>query len=80
MDAVYPGCLTSPAFLNALLYSVLHTINMGKSTPESLRLKGKALQNLNMTLSSPNPYMSHADIGAVMILHGVAVCLSLSID
>lgn len=80
MDAVYPGCLTSPAFFNALLYSVAHTANMGKSTPESLQLKGKALKNLNMTLSSTNPCMNHADIGAVMILQGVAVCSPTSVD
>jgi hypothetical protein len=72
MDAVFPGCLSAPAFLNALLFSVVQMINKGKPTLEGLRLQGRALQCLRRTFASSTWNLSHPDIGAVMILQGVA--------
>ena len=71
MDAIYPGCFTSPAFLNALLYSVVQTANKGMTTLDGLRLLGKALQSLGQSISSKGG-LHPAEFGAIMILQGVA--------
>jgi hypothetical protein len=73
MDVVFPECLNAASFMNALLYSVVLMENKGRSTLESLRLHGMALQHLHHTMSSSKPNLTHSDVGAIMILQGVAV-------
>lgn len=71
MDMVFPGCLECPAFLNALLYSVVQMANKGRTTVEGLHLLGKALQSLSQAVSGRN-HPRYAEIGAILILQGVA--------
>ncbi len=68
---VFPGCFECPAFLNALLYSIVQMANRGQTTMEGLRLLGRALQNLGQCITSGSG-LRHSQIGAVMILQGVA--------
>ncbi len=72
MHAVFPHSEEEPAFLNALLYSVVQTINRGKSTIEGLSLQARTIALLNEKLSLPLPTLSPADIGAIMILKTTA--------
>ena len=72
MHAVFPHSEEEPAFLNALLYSVVQTTNRGKSTIEGLSLQARIISLLNEKLSSPLPTLSPADIGAIMILKTTA--------
>jgi hypothetical protein len=72
MDVVFPECLIAPAFLNALLYSVIQTSSRGRFTSEGLQLQGKALQYLRQSVLTSKTGLSYSDIGAIMILHGVA--------
>lgn len=74
MDVVFPACLTSATFMNALLYSIVQTANKGKLTSEGLCLLSKALKCLRQTVASSDS-LTHADIGAMMILQGVAASL-----
>jgi hypothetical protein len=73
MTAVFPNCLTAAGFLNALMYSILQTMNGGEITSEGLRLQAKALQCLRQAVSSS--ILNYADVGAIMILQGVAVSI-----
>jgi hypothetical protein len=72
MDVVFPECLNTAAFLNALLFSIIQMANKGKSTSEAMRLQGDALQCLRRTLSSTTSGLCYPDVGAIMILQGVA--------
>ena len=72
MHAVFPHSEEEPAFLNALLYSIVQTTNRGHSTIESLSLQARIIALLNDKLSSPFPTLSPADIGAIMILKTTA--------
>jgi hypothetical protein len=46
MDTVFPGCLAEPVFLNALVYSITHTLSAGEVTVEGLRLEAKVIEHL----------------------------------
>ena len=72
MHAVFPHSEEEPAFLNALLHSVVQTTDRGKSTIEGLSLQSRIIALLNEKLSSPLPLLSPADIGAIMILKTTA--------
>ena len=74
MEAVFPGCLAATAFVNALIYSIVYTANKGQVSVEGLRLQGKALQSLHNSFNLPGLNLSYSDIGAIMVLQGVAVC------
>ena len=73
MKAVFPRCLETKAFVNALLYSIVQATNKGQSSVEGLKLKGNALQSLHHSLTSEGRTLHHSDVGAVIILQGVAV-------
>lgn len=74
METVFPACLSEPAFLNALLYSIVQTLNLGRPTVEGFRLKGKAIDCLNQKLSSnDDKFMGTSVMGAIMVLKGTAV-------
>ena len=73
MDAVFPGCLAEPAFLNALIYSISHTLSAGEVTVEGLWLEGKVIEHLNTKLTDTNQMLNPTVVGAMMILKGIAV-------
>jgi hypothetical protein len=73
MDTVFPGCLAEPVFLNALVYSITHTLSAGEVTVEGLRLEAKVIEHLNTKLTDTDQMLNPAVIGAIMILKGVAV-------
>ena len=72
MHAVFPHSEEEPAFLNALLYSMIQTTNRGKPTTEGVSLQARIIKLLNLKLSSLDPSLSQADIGAIMILKTTA--------
>lgn len=73
MEAVFPGCLKATAFMNALLYSIVQAANFGHVSVEGLKLQGKALRHLSRSLTTPGSCPTYSDIGAMMVLQGVAV-------
>ena len=80
VDAVFPGCLESTAFLNAMVYSIVQTTNEDRFTSEALRLKGKALECLRIATSSADQALTYSDIGAIMVLKGDAVSVKYFAD
>ena len=72
MEDVFPGCLTNVAFMNALLFSILQTIHKGNTTFTALTLRGRALRNLQNSLLAMPKSLTHAEVGAVLVLHGAA--------
>lgn len=73
MDVVFPGCLTSVSFLNALIYSVVQAANSGNLSTEGLKLQGAAIRNLIGSMTTSKNGLGYSEIGAIMILQGVAV-------
>lgn len=69
MDAAFPGCMVTPSFMCALLYSIVQMQNKGRASSEALTLHGMALNGLRQTVQNKATY---ADVGAIMILQGVA--------
>jgi hypothetical protein len=72
IQAVFPGCMDEPVFLNALAYSMVQILDRGRITVESLNLKGKTVQLLNEKLASTLQCPDTLVIGAIMILKSVA--------
>lgn len=72
MNSVFPLCLSSHAFLNALVYSIVQASNRGKVTLEQLRLKSRTIAALHETIISRDNSLTAASVSTIMILRGVA--------
>ncbi|KAJ9603315.1 hypothetical protein H2200_012093 [Cladophialophora chaetospira] len=70
--SVFPECLSNPAFLYALLYSILHIHNLCNATNESLFLKTKAIEYLRADLHEDDLNVRVLSIGAMLLLSSVA--------
>lgn len=71
MQAVFPKGEEDPLFMNALLFSIVQTINGGSLTREGLSLQSRIVFLLNEKLATVQG-LSSTDIGAIIILKTTA--------
>lgn len=72
MTAVFPQCQDEPLFLNALVFSIIETMNRGTLMMEGLSLQGRIVQLINSKLTSRLEIISPGVIGAIMLLKSTA--------
>ena len=72
MEAVFPGSLNEPVFLNALLYAMTQASHSGAPNVEGLMVQTRTIELLNERLATSGQHLSPAVIGAVMLLKSAA--------
>jgi hypothetical protein len=78
--SVFPECLSNPAFLYTLLYSILHIHNSCIPTNEALHIKTKAIECLRGDLDKDDPELRALSIGTILLLSSTAVRLFLELQ
>ncbi|PON20359.1 hypothetical protein TGAM01_v210738 [Trichoderma gamsii] len=72
MTSVFPRCEDEPLFLNALVFSIIETLNRGALKMEGLSIQGRIVQLMNKRLTSRPETISPGVIGAIMLLKSTA--------
>lgn len=72
MTSVFPRCEDEPLFLNALVFSIIETMNRGALKMEGLSLQGRIVQLMNRKLTSRLEAISPGVVGAIMLLKSTA--------
>ncbi|UKZ66041.1 uncharacterized protein TrAtP1_007223 [Trichoderma atroviride] len=72
MASVFPRCEDEPLFLNAVVFSIIETMNRGTLKMEGLSIQGKIVQLMNKQLRSRPETLSPGVIGAIMLLKSTA--------
>ncbi|KAK1241038.1 LOW QUALITY PROTEIN: hypothetical protein MKX08_001012 [Trichoderma sp. CBMAI-0020] len=72
MAAVFPLCEDEPLFLNALVFSIIETMNKGTPKMEGLSIQARIVQLMNKQLTSWPETISPGVIGAIMLLKSTA--------
>lgn len=72
MTSVFPRCEDEPLFLNALVFSIMETMNKGSLKMEGLSIQGRIVQLMNKQLTSRPETISPGVVGAIMLLKSTA--------
>jgi hypothetical protein len=72
MTSVFPRCEDEPLFLNALVFSIIETMDREALKLEALSLQGRIVQLMNSRLTSRLDTITPCMIGAIMLLKSTA--------